>query len=80
MILRLKIRNHAEQCVSMIVKHLKDQGFGTTNNYERKRKISEAEVTSAAYDGCSVANLQQAIQEWEGRLKLERNDENFNHL
>lgn len=45
----------------MIVKHLKDQGFSTTNNYERKRKISEAEVTSAAYDGFSVANLQQAI-------------------
>lgn len=49
----------------MIIGLLKGQGFKTNKDYERKRKISEAEVTSAAYEGFSIDNLLVAIAEWE---------------
>lgn len=79
-VLRLRIRNNAEKCVNMIVALLKGQGFKTQKEYERKRKISEAEVTAAAYDGFSIDNLLSAIGEWESKLNAERSAETFDHL
>lgn len=79
-ILRLRIRNNAEQCVKMIMNFLKGEGFQMSKDYERKRKISEAEVTAAAYDGFAIDNLLVAISEWEVKLKAERSAETFDHL
>jgi hypothetical protein len=79
-ILRLRIRNNAEQCVKMIMSFLKGEGFQMSKDYERKRKISEAEVTAAAYDGFDIDNLLAAISEWEVKLKAERSAETFDHL
>jgi len=79
-ILRLRIRHNAEVCVNMLNFMLKGEGFQTIKTYERKRKISEAEVTSAAYEGFAIDNLLVAIAEWEIKLKEERSAATFDHL
>ena len=64
----------------MIMNFLKGEGFQMSKDYERKRKISEAEVTAAAYEGFAIDNLLVAISEWEVKLKEERSAETFDHL
>ena len=39
---------NANECVNLIVKHLKKQGMIVNKNYEKKRKIQEAEVNENA--------------------------------
>jgi hypothetical protein len=42
------IMQNANECVNMIVKHLKKQGLIVNKNYEKKRKIMESEVSESS--------------------------------
>lgn len=41
------IMQNANECVNLIVKHLKKQGLIVNKNYEKKRKILESEVNES---------------------------------
>lgn len=52
---------NANECVNLIVKHLKRQGLVVNKNYEKKRKILESEVTETAVKGIQIDTLLERI-------------------
>lgn len=52
---------NANECVNLIVKHLKRQGLIVNKNYEKKRKIAEAEVTEKAVKELKIGALLEKI-------------------
>lgn len=45
-ILSILVPNHANDCVNLIIKHLKKQGLAIDKKYEKKKKLQESEVTA----------------------------------
>ena len=42
------IVKHSEDCINLLVRHMKNLGLSMNKNYEKKRKIMESEVTQKA--------------------------------
>ena len=59
------IMQNANECVNLIVKHLKRQGLVVNKNYEKKRKIMESEVTETAVKGIQIDTLLERINQYE---------------
>ena len=45
-ILNILLPNNANDCVNIILKHLKKQGMVVDKKYEKKKKLMESEVTA----------------------------------
>jgi hypothetical protein len=45
-VLNILLPNNANDCVSLILKHLKKQGLIIDKKYQKKKKLKESEVTS----------------------------------
>jgi hypothetical protein len=71
-VLMLRMRHMQTECVNMIVRLLKEDGFLQQKSFEQKRKILESEVTSAQYAGIEIEKLLETIQEWETKLSVDR--------
>lgn len=52
---------NANECLNLIVKHLKRQGLIVNKNYEKKRKIMESEVTTKAIKDLKIDELLSTI-------------------
>jgi hypothetical protein len=55
------IMQNANECVNLIVKHLKKQGLIVNKNYEKRRKILESEVSESAYKEYNINMLLDKI-------------------
>ena len=55
------IMQNSNECVNLIVKHLKKQGLIVNKNYEKKRKILESEVTESAIKEFNITVLLDKI-------------------
>lgn len=69
------MRTNPTECVNLIVKLLKDDGMTPIKGFEQKRKITESEVTKAAFDGLEIDKLIATIGEWETRVTIDRRPE-----
>jgi hypothetical protein len=47
-VLNILLPNNANDCVTLILKHLKKQGLAIDKKYQKKKKLQESEVTSKA--------------------------------
>ena len=45
-LLNILLPNNANDCVNLILKHLKKQGMVVDKKYEKKKKLMESEVTA----------------------------------
>lgn len=64
------IMQNSQDCVNLIMKHLKSQGLNVTKGYEKKRKILESEVSSeAATKGINIEDLHAIIDQQEAALR-----------
>lgn len=45
-ILNILLPNNANDCVNLILRHLKKQGMVVDKKYEKKKKLAESEVTA----------------------------------
>ena len=45
--LNILLPNNANDCVNLILKHLKKQGLIIDKKYQKKKKLKESEVTAA---------------------------------
>lgn len=59
------IMQNANECVNLIVKHLKKQGLIVNKNYEKKRKILESEVSESAIKEFNITVLLDKINQYE---------------
>ncbi len=71
-VLMLRMRHMQTECVNMIVRLIKEEGFLQQKSFEQKRKILESEVTQAAYAGIEIEKLLETIDEWETKLSVDR--------
>lgn len=71
-VLMLRMRHMQTECVNMIVRLIKEEGFLQQKSFEQKRKILESEVTQAAYAGIEIEKLLETIEEWETKLSVDR--------
>jgi hypothetical protein len=68
---KLQMQN-SQDCIAMVVKHLKAMGITVNKGYEKKRKILESEVTSeSATKGINIADLHAIISQQEAVLAAE---------
>jgi hypothetical protein len=65
------IMQNANECVNLIVKHLKKQGLIVNKNYEKKRKILESEVNESQYKQLNINNLLSTISQYEESLQTD---------
>lgn len=64
---------NANECVNLIVRHLKKQGLIVNKNYEKKQKILESEVSANAVKELKIGVLLDRISKYEDVLKTEPN-------
>ena len=74
------VMQNANECVNLIVKHLKRQGLIVNKNYEKKRKIFESEVTETAIKEFNIQVLLEKIGQYESVLVSEPNSQTVQHL
>jgi hypothetical protein len=55
------IMQNANECVNLVVKHLKRQGLVVNKIYEKKRKILESEVNESQYKELNINKLLSTI-------------------
>ena len=67
------IMQNANECVNLIVKHLKKQGLIVNKNYEKKRKILESEVSESAIKEFNITVLLDKINQYETVLNTQPN-------
>jgi hypothetical protein len=67
-VLSLQMQN-ANECISMIVKHLKRQGLVVNKGYEKKHKILESEVSANAVKELKIGAVLERIAKFEEDLK-----------
>lgn len=66
------LMKNSQECLNLIMKHLKGQGINVAKVYEKKRKILESEVSSeSATKGINIEDLQAIIAQQEGLLDTE---------
>ncbi len=62
---------NANECVNLIMKHLKCQGLAVQKSYMKKRKILESEVNDKAVKELKIHTLLDRINQFEDALKRE---------
>lgn len=74
------IMQNANECVNLIVKHLKKQGLIVNKNYEKKRKILESEVNESQYKELNINKLLSTIAQYEESLASAPQSQTVQHL
>jgi hypothetical protein len=66
-VLSILLPNNASDCVGLILKHLKKQGLNIDKKYEKKKKLSEKDVTAEGVmaQQHQVEKLIKTIQQYE---------------
>jgi len=59
---------NSHDCLSLILRRLKQQGISAEKSLDKKRKIRESEVTSGAMAELKIDTLLRTIAEWEAKL------------
>lgn len=60
---------NANECVNLIVKHLKKQGLIVNKNYEKKRKLLDSEVSDTTVKEFNIHILLDKISQYESVLE-----------
>lgn len=79
-ILKVLMNYNSNECISLIVKHLKRVGVLVHKQFEKKRKILESEVSKDAMKELKIESLLFTIEEYETKLKTEVNPKIAQHL
>lgn len=78
-VLNILLPNNANDCVSLILKHLKKQGLIIDKKYQKKKKLKESEVTSeGVMQPHEVEMLLKTITQYEQVLYSNKNEEQKN--
>lgn len=74
--LNILLPNNANDCVNLILKHLKKQGLLIDKKYQKKKKLRESEVTAAGVmQPSEVEILLKTIQQYENTIKNATSEE-----
>lgn len=65
------MNQNSNECISLIVKHLKREGVSVSKEFEKKKLLMEAEVTGDAVKELQIEKLLATIAEYEGKLATE---------
>lgn len=79
-VLTLVMQSQPEKCVKRIIENIKAQSFVEECSWERKRRITEEEVTKAAFANIDIENLLNTIGEQEGKCATDKSKESSDHL
>lgn len=79
-ILTVLMNYNSNECISLIVKHLKRDGVIVHKEFEKKRKILESEVGKDAMKELKIESLLTTINEYESKLETEVNPKIAQHL
>lgn len=63
------VMQNAQECVNMIIGHLKKQGISVKKDYEKKRKILESEVNDQVVRDLKINTLLERIEDYETKIK-----------
>lgn len=69
--LKVLMNYNSNECISLIVKHLKRNGVIVHKDFEKKRKILESEVGKDAMKELKIESLLHTIGEYEAKLSQE---------
>lgn len=74
--LSILLPNNANDCVNLILKHLKKQGLIIDKKYQKKKKLKESEVTAASMmQPSEVEMLLKTIQQYEYAIAKAKGEE-----
>ena len=75
-VLNLLLPNNANDCVNLILKHLKKQGLSIDKKYQKKKKLKESEVTSeGVMQAQEVEKLLKTIHQYEQVVFAQKSEE-----
>lgn len=79
-VLSVMMNQNSNECVTLIMRNLKQAGITSTKAFEKKRKIRESEVTQASVSELKIDALLRTIEEWEGMMGADKSAETVQHL
>lgn len=79
-VLSVLMNQNSNECVTLIMRNLKQAGITSTKAFEKKRKIRESEVTQASVSELKIDALLRTIEEWEGMMGADKSADTVQHL
>ena len=79
-VVNVLMNQNSNECISLIVKHLKRDGVKVKKDFEKKRKILESEVKGNAMKTLNIDSLLATIKEYEAKLEQDLSSKTAQHL
>jgi hypothetical protein len=79
-VLKVLMNQNSNECISLIMKHLKREGVSVQKEFEKKRLLLESEVTGNTVKDLQVDRLLASIGEYENKMETSGDPKVAKHL
>jgi hypothetical protein len=79
-VLNVLMNQNSNECISLIVKHLKREGVIVNKEFEKKRLLLESEVSGDTVKDLQIDRLLATIKEYESQMESGVNSKTAQHL